>query len=310
MQLRKIFIEKIPKTEQKHIYKNCLNIDLESCPELVANQEQINCRELSANQEQINCPKCAINPELSQTEKSALIRQMKSCAKESIFLSENQEALDKAAEMGLATIGYQKSGSETFLQADMVVEGFEEVDFDFMQKVWQRHHQIPWTILETERLVIRELELADLDDLFELYAYPGMTEHMEGLYPYEEEKEYQKAYIENMYHFYGYGMWLVYEKDTNKLVGRAGLEHRSELDGELELGYAIGTPFQKQGYATEACKAIISYAKEYLGFGEIVCLIEPENEVSKHLATKLGFTFQKLQNIDGTEMEKYHFKFE
>lgn len=291
MQLRKIFIGNLPETEQQHIYKNCLKLDLQDSPKLVAD------------------PKQQSNPELSQEEKEAILQQMIDSAGEAIFLSENQEALDKAAELGLATVGYQEAESDIFLHADMVVEGFEEVDFDFLQKIWQRHHHIPWTILETERLLIRELELSDLDDLFEVYSYPGMTEYMEGLYSYEEEKEYQRAYIENMYRFYGYGMWLVYEKNTNKLIGRAGLEHRDELDGELELGYAIGTPFQRKGYATEACEAIITYAREYLDFDGIVCLIEPGNKASKHLAGKLGFTFQKIQSIHGTDMEKYNLKF-
>ena len=86
---------------------------------------------------------------------------------------------------------------------------------------------------------MRELELSDLDALFSMYAEPGMTDYMEGLYEYEEELEYQKAYIENMYRFYGYGMWLVFEKKTGTLIGRAGVEHREELNGDMELGYAI-----------------------------------------------------------------------
>lgn len=76
-----------------------------------------------------------------------------------------------------------------------------------------------------------------------MYAEPGMTDYMEGLYEYEEELEYQKAYIENMYRFYGYGMWLVFEKKTGTLIGRAGVEHREELNGDMELGYAIRTSF-------------------------------------------------------------------
>ena len=113
-----------------------------------------------------------------------------------------------------------EDGTDTFLHADMVVEGFEEVDMIFLQRVYERHFNIPWTILETKRCIVRELELSDMDDLFSMYAEPGMTDYMEGLYEYEEELEYQKAYIENMYRFYGYGMWLVFEKKTGTLIGR------------------------------------------------------------------------------------------
>ena len=164
-------------------------------------------------------------------------------------------------------IAYQKPETDTFLHADMVVEGFEEVDMTFLQRVYERHFNIPWTILETERCIVRELELSDLDDLFSMYAEPGMTDYMEGLYEYEEELEYQKAYIENMYRFYGYGMWLVFEKKTGTLIGRAGVEHREELNGDMELGYAIRTSFQHQGYAYEVCQAIMQYAGEELQVG-------------------------------------------
>ena len=108
-----------------------------------------------------------------------------------IFLSSNQSLLDLARDVDVPAIAYQKPETDTFLHADMVVEGFEEVDMTFLQRVYERHFNIPWTILETERCIVRELEISDLDDLFSMYAEPGMTDYMEGLYEYEEELEYQ-----------------------------------------------------------------------------------------------------------------------
>ncbi|MBR5565573.1 MAG: GNAT family N-acetyltransferase [Roseburia sp.] len=197
------------------------------------------------------------------------------------------------------------ASSQEFPQVDIIVEGFEEVDYDFFEKIYQRHHNLPWTILETEHLIVRELMLSDIDALFELYSYEGMTDYMEGLYPYEEEYEYQKAYIENMYRFFGYGMWLVFEKETGRLVGRAGVEHREELEGELELGYAIGTPWQGKGYATEVCKGILVYVREELGFEEICSLVEYKNTASVHLLEKLGFVLEKELILEEINYKKY-----
>ena len=228
--------------------------------------------------------------------------------KELLVISENPKILSEAIATDAATIAYQNPNAHlwtTFPNVDMIVEGFEEVDERFLERVYQRHHNIPWTILTTERLTVRELELSDLDALFEMYSYEGMTEYMEGLYPYEEEYAYQKAYVESMYRFFGYGMWLVFEKETGKLVGRAGIEHREELGGELELGYAIAKPYWGRGYATEVCQAIINYAKEELGFPSICSLIEPENAVSIHLAEKLGFQFEKEVKLTCKKYKKY-----
>ena len=243
--------------------------------------------------------------------------------KEVLIVSENSDILAESAKAGMITIAYLPSaGAEKKMnttetmevcatenrplpQVDIIVEGFEEVDYDFLEKVYQRHHGIPWTILETERLVVRELNLSDMDALFELYSYEGMTDYMEGLYSYEEEYNYQKAYIENMYRFFGYGMWLVFEKETGKLVGRAGVEHREELEGELELGYAIGTPWQGRGYATEVCAGIMQYARDELGFEEICSLVEPENKVSVHLLEKWAFAEEQELTLDGIKYKKY-----
>lgn len=148
-----------------------------------------------------------------------------------------------------------------------------------------------------------------LDALFELYAGKGMTDYMEPLYPYEEEREYQQAYIEQMYRFYGYGMWIVCDRNTGELIGRAGVEHREELGGELELGYAIGVPWQRQGYATEVCSAILTYVKEELMLPSVSCLIEEGNVVSEHLAQKLGFHYCETVQIDGKQMRKYKVAF-
>ena len=226
-------------------------------------------------------------------------------SRELILVSSDQSLLDLAREADVPTIAYQKPEMDTFLHADMVVEGFEEVDMIFLQRVYERHFNIPWTILETERCIVRELELSDLNALFSMYAEPGMTDYMEGLYEYEEELEYQKAYIENMYRFYGYGMWLVFEKKTGTLIGRAGVEHREELNGDMELGYAIRTSFQHQGYAYEVCQAIMQYAGEELQVHLLHCLIQKENTLSEKLAIKLGFSYCGDREIDGVLMSDY-----
>ena len=195
-------------------------------------------------------------------------------------------------EFGIATMAYANPDfpNQTYAGVDMLVEGFEEVDMDFLEKVYQRHHHIPWTILETERCVVRELTLDDLDDLFDLYQDAEISRYTDGLHAYEEEKELQRAYIENMYRYFGYGLWLVFSKDTGALIGRAGLEHREYHDEiELDLGYVIGTKYQRQGFATEICEAIIEYAKEHTGFERINVLIKEGNLASEKLAERLGF---------------------
>ena len=248
-------------------------------------------------------------------------------AQESIFISGDYMELQQAIDYGMATLGYLRRNlsvrehikncvensdmedNDACPNTDMWAEGFEEVDLAFLTHVYERHHKIPWTILTTERCVIKEFSMEYLDDLFELYSGEGMTDYMEPLYPYEQEKEYQEAYIRHMYGFYGYGMWIVCDKETGKLIGRAGVEHREELNGEMELGYAIGVPYQRQGYATEVCKAILAYVKEELLQESVCCLIEQGNNRSEHFAEQLGFCFEQEILIGEKQMKKYTYIF-
>ncbi len=227
--------------------------------------------------------------------------------RESIFISGDFRELQAAIDLGMATLGYlpEEKSEKTCPGTDMWAEGFEEIGWRFLVRVYERHHGLPWTILETKRCVVKEFSMEYLDDLFALYAGEGMTDYIEPLYPYEKEKAYQEAYIKNMYGFYGYGMWIVCEKQSGRLIGRAGLEHREELDGEMELGYAIGVPYQRKGYATEVCTAILKYAREELLQPSVCCLIEDGNPVSEHLAEKLGFLQTGVITVGEKQMKKY-----
>ena len=97
-----------------------------------------------------------------------------------------------------------------------------------------------------------------------------------------------KDYTENMYYFYNYGVWTICDKITGQVIGRAGFSNREGYE-DPELGFVIGVPWQRQGYATEVCKALLEYGKEELGFEQVQMLVMPENEVSLRLAGNLGF---------------------
>lgn len=232
----------------------------------------------------------------------------KNLKKRILLIAATDQTIAIGKQLGIATMAYVNPDfpNQSYGGVEMIVEGFDEVDADFLEKVYQRWHHIPWTILETERCFLREMTLEDLDGLFELYADEETGLYTEKLRPYEEEKEYQRAYINHMYRYFGYGIWLVFSKETGELIGRAGLEHR-EIHGEteLELGYLIGKKYQGKGYATEVCKAILDYAKENTDFEHINCVIREENKASVHLAEKLGFKYVEKIAINGRNLYRF-----
>lgn len=164
----------------------------------------------------------------------------------------------------------------------------------------------------TKRLYLREITVEDIDRMYEIYGGEGITDYMEGLYENpDDEREFTKEYINNMYRFYEYGIWVICLKENDEIIGRAGLSNR-EVDGEnkLELGYVVGTPYQRQYYAYEACQAICEYAKNKLYMSELVCFIESGNYSSIKLAEKLGFKYIQDITIKENSAEKIYAYYE
>lgn len=203
---------------------------------------------------------------------------------------------DLAAQMqglGISVVGFETDGQE-LLQAPYVVLGLDEVTYSDLCRIYQRWHGIPWEILETERCYVRELCMDDLPSLRTMYDKEHVTDFVEPLYEPEQERQYQQEYIKRVYGFFGYGMWLVFEKETDRLIGRAGLEYRDYCEeGEVELGYVIDSDFWRQGYATEVCRAIIQYAANRLNMERIYCRVAPDNMASVRLLEKLGFSLHE-----------------
>ena len=157
--------------------------------------------------------------------------------------------------------------------------------------VCARKYNEPLVISETGKFIIREMTVGDLPHLYELYQTLSDCPYVEPLYEYEDEKAFTIKYIENMYGFFGYGLWLVFDKKTGELVARAGIENRS-IDGQncQELGYLVKKSWQGKHVAWEVMNHIVDIAKDRFGLEELYICTEKTNNPSIQLALKLGFT--------------------
>lgn len=232
-----------------------------------------------------------------------------------LMIADCEESVWQAKDFGAAVLGYEPDGC-CLIQShlDMIVQGFEEIDLNFLVRAYQRFFGLPWDILETNRCLVREMTLQDLDALYELYQPQEVTHYLDGLDKDRQKEEARlKDHIRCMYRFYGYGMWAVVEKSTGWLIGRAGFGHLTVGDMLMpgdnclvaedmlmpELGYLIAADKQCQGYATEVCRAILDYGWRELGFSHVYCRIKEENLASVHLAEKLGFVRKKCVAENG-----------
>lgn len=226
--------------------------------------------------------------------------QVKKLEKKQGFCNQEDEEMILTDDPSLAVECTQKQIPYLFLLHDLnkheslpsgayCVESLLDVSYDYLDKVYRRAKGLPWEILTTERLRIREITIEDVPRLYELYADESITRYMEPLFPTrQQEEDYTRDYIKNVYYFYGYGMWLIVLKENDEIIGRAGLEYKEGYDG-LELGFMLGKQYQHKGYAYEACKAILDYAREELEQASFRAIVHRKNEPSRRLCEKLGF---------------------
>lgn len=220
---------------------------------------------------------------------------------DTLIITGNQDEARKYLDMDFAVL-YTAQEDEFARGIPYVCTGLVDCDDEYFELVFARIKKIPLQILETERTIVREMTVADLPLLYDLYDDSEITRFVEPLYEYEEEKLFTEKYIENMYGFYGYGLWLVFHKKSGELLGRMGISIRT-IDGydENELGYIVHRKYRGQGYATEVCKAIISYAKEVLDIEKLFIVTREENAKSIGLSGVLGFEYMgdvTQDNID------------
>lgn len=227
-----------------------------------------------------------------------------------LYITDSEAGYYVLRQQGRYVLPYRHEGNSHvgFTGALYVIEQIEEIGFETVDMVYRRLAGVPWDILTTKRCMIRETIVEDVDHFYAIYASPGITEYMEGLYADRaEEIAYVEEYRKSVYSFYGYGMWTVLTKE-GQVIGRAGVSWRDGFDLP-ELGFVIGEPWQRQGYAYEVCSAILAYAQEELGFMQIQALVMEGNEKSAALCRKLGFVQNGRTLLQGCAYVVYNLSF-
>ena len=148
-------------------------------------------------------------------------------------------------------------------------------------------------MLETKRLLLRNITPADAEFLIDLWTDPDVTKYMGGP---RNRKNMISDIKENIRNPYAeeFDLWILTDKATQHPVGHCGLL-KKDVDGvaEVEVIYVIGKEFQGNGYATEIVNALISYAFYEKKCDNVIALIKPANTASQRVAINSGFELEK-----------------
>lgn len=147
--------------------------------------------------------------------------------------------------------------------------------------------------IETPRLLIRSLQLSDVEQMAAIWADPQVTHFMGGP---RDPAEIQRLLEEEALLPVRpeIDLWPVVEKSSGRAIGHCGLvEKEVDEESEVEVIYVFERQSWGKGDATEAASAIMTYAFDELGLPRLIALIDPRNVASERVAIKLGMSLEK-----------------
>lgn len=157
-------------------------------------------------------------------------------------------------------------------------------------------------LFETERLGLRLLEPSDLEDIMTFWGDEEVMGFCGGPGTRERELRAVGYYVE-LQQRRGLSVYGVFEKEYKHMIGACGF-NPGETEEEAELIYHFAKAYWGKGYATEAAKACISYARGVQSIERIAASTDPRNVVSGKVLEKLGFQYEGMKWHEDLQQEE------
>jgi len=148
--------------------------------------------------------------------------------------------------------------------------------------------------LTTERLRLRAFRTDDFEDHAALWADPIVVQHISGTPASPSESWLSLMRGMGAWSMLGYGYWVVEDLHNDTFYGEVGIadyfrDMQPSIRGIPEAGWVLAPKAHGQGIATEAMRAVLTWADEHLDMPKTVCILDEDFMASKNVALKLGF---------------------
>ncbi|MDQ3800246.1 MAG: GNAT family N-acetyltransferase [Acidobacteriota bacterium] len=159
-------------------------------------------------------------------------------------------------------------------------------------------------IIETERLLLREITGDDAEFILELLNEPGWIRNIgdRGVRTIDGARAYIADRLSASYERFGFGLYLVELKESGAPAGLCGLVKRDSLE-DVDIGFAFLERFWSKGYAFESASAVMDYAQSVLGLKRIAAIVSPGNQGSIKVLEKIGLHFERMIRMPGDAEE-------
>lgn len=150
-------------------------------------------------------------------------------------------------------------------------------------------------ILETDRLILREIVETDAEFVLDLLNQPSFIKYIgdRNVRNIKQSHEFIENRYRKSYRDFGYGLYTVELTETNTPIGICGFVKRDSLP-DADIGFAFLPQFCGKGYALESANAVMKYGRDVLDLERVLAITSQDNESSGRLLEKIGFKFDSL----------------
>ncbi len=144
-------------------------------------------------------------------------------------------------------------------------------------------------VLTTERLLLRRLTAADLDNLFAYTSDPEVAKYIRR--PLHHSRADAKAYFTTFLDAYRQGdvaPWGIEHRRDRGIIGTCGFLYWSSEHARSQVYYALARPYWGQGYMPEAVRAVLTFGFETMQLNRIDGTCWVENAASARVLEKVG----------------------
>jgi RimJ/RimL family protein N-acetyltransferase len=149
--------------------------------------------------------------------------------------------------------------------------------------------------IDAPRLRLRQLVEADVDGLFGIFSGQKMMRYWSSK-PMKERSEAEQLLARVLRQFAektGF-QWGVERKEDRRLLGTCTIFHVHPRNRCAELGYALQSEHWRQGYMSEALRALLDYAFGPMNVRRLEADVDPRNAASLAILARLGFQREGL----------------
>jgi ribosomal-protein-alanine N-acetyltransferase len=150
--------------------------------------------------------------------------------------------------------------------------------------------------IETKRLLLRNYEETDKEDLLKLFTDKEVMKHVgDGVLTNEEAEKLWKKLLEKFCPNGKRTIWAVFAKDDSRYVGHASLRPRPEKKEDWEVGFILRKEEWGKGFATEISQKLIEFGFDELNLSEIFATVDDDNFASINVLKKSGMKFKQYE---------------